>query len=400
VKPNLLLIEDLPLADSPEERRALGLPRDFPTPSPGTVLLRLERVGGALHRRLSVVAGESGALDFEDLPSRSPTDLVLAVPPGKMPGLLRRLRRLDAPLPLLAEEVSQALRFRRRFPVRLRLARRSLTLGRRTLILGILNVTPDSFHDGGRWQDPGLAAERAFRMVEEGADIVDIGGESTRPGSHPIGAGEEIRRIIPIVERLSGRLRAPISVDTTKSEVAEAALGAGAELVNDISGLRFDPRLARACARSRAALIVSHLRGRPRTMHRNPRYRHLLPEVVAVLRRAVEAALGQGISRESIMVDPGIGFGKRPEHNLLLLRHLPVLRSIGCPVLIGASRKSFIGAITGEGADGRLAGSLAAAALAVFQGASALRVHDVQETVRVARVAEAIRDARLRARRT
>jgi len=229
-------------------------------------------------------------------------------------------------------------------------------------------------------------------MVSEGADGIDVGGESTRPGSRPVPASEEIRRILPIIERIAHRVRVPLSVDTTKAAVARAALSAGAEIVNDISGFSFDPRMASVAARYRSGVILSHIRGRPRSMQDNPRYRHLVPEVLAFLRKGIGRALAAGVHRESILIDPGIGFGKTAGQNLLLLRHLRLLRSAGCPILVGASRKSFLGKILDRGPEERLEGSLAAAALAIFNGASALRVHDVAETVRTARVAEAIRN--------
>lgn len=286
-----------------------------------------------------------------------------------------------------------------RFPRRIRLARRSIPLGGRTLIFGILNVTPDSFYDGGRFADPGRAAERAFRMAEEGAGAVDLGAESTRPGAEPVPAREEIRRILPVLRRLAGKLPVPLSVDTRKAEVAEAALDAGAEIVNDVTGLTYDPGLADTAARHRAALVVSHIRGDPRTMQRGPRYRRLLPEVREFLRRSVARAIASGVDPRAILVDPGIGFGKTPAHNLMLLRDLGRLGSLGRPILVGASRKSFVGKVLDLGPEDRLEGSLAAAAVAVLHGASALRVHDVAASVRAARVAEAIRDARLPRRR-
>jgi dihydropteroate synthase len=293
----------------------------------------------------------------------------------------------------LGRELELAHHAARRSLLPLRLPKRLLPVSGRTLIQGILNVTPDSFHDGGRWITPRRAVSHALRMVEEGADWLDVGGESTRPGARPVGAREEIRRVLPVIEALSGRVTVPISVDTTKAEVAEAALGAGAEIVNDISGLAFDPRLAEVAARRGAGVIVSHIHGRPRTMQMRPRYRHLLPEVVTTLQASVRRAVAAGVRRDAIVVDPGIGFGKTPAHNLLLLRYLSVLHSTGCPILVGASRKSFLAKILGDGGPQRLHGSLAVAALAVAEGAAALRVHDVAETLAVVRVAEAVRDA-------
>jgi dihydropteroate synthase len=226
---------------------------------------------------------------------------------------------------------------------------------------------------------------------------VHRGGASPRPGSRSIPAREEARRILPVLKALAGRLTVPLSVDTTQSAVAAAALDAGAEIVNDVSGLTFDPRMASVVARHAAGLVLSHVQGRPRSMQRSPRYRHLLPEVVAFLRRGIRRATEAGVHPESILVDPGIGFGKTADHNLLLLKHLRILRSAGRPILVGASRKSFLSRTLGReaGTEERLEGSLAVAALAVYNGAAALRVHDVAGTVRAARAAEAVRDAAL-----
>jgi len=329
---------------------------------------------------------------------RGGTTLVAGISGEGWEPFLRRLGPASQ-LDEISRELRAALRHCR-LPARtLRWGGRRLRLGRRTLIQGILNVTPDSFHDGGRWIEPGRAVDRAFRMVEEGADIVDIGGASTRPGSRSIPAREEARRILPVLKALAGRLTVPISVDTTQAAVAAAALDAGAEIVNDVSGLTFDPRMASVVARHDAGLVLSHIQGKPRSMQRSPRYRHLVPEVVAFLRRGIRRAAEAGVHPESILVDPGIGFGKTADHNFLLLKHLRALRSAGRPILVGASRKSFLAKALGReaGTEERLEGSLAVAALAVHNGASALRVHDVAGTVRAARVAEAVRDAALRA---
>ena len=374
----------------PVERAALGIPGSFPAPEGGRIL-RLDGLSRHTARCLAAVLVEGGA-STRFSGGRGPGAIVAGIPGDRWSTCLRRLAAATAPLPEIAREIGTTLRAGRRRFRSLRLARRRIPLGSRTLIQGILNVTPDSFYDGGRWADPGRAVDRAFRMAEEGAGLVDIGGESTRPGSRAVTAREETRRILPVLASLAGRLPVPVSVDTTKSEVAAAALDAGAEIINDVSGLTFDPRLARVVARHRAGLILSHLRGRPRTMQENPRYRHLFPEVLAFLRRAADRALDSGVEPGSILIDPGIGFGKTVEHNLLLLKHLRVLRGAGYPVLVGASRKSFLGKILGGGSEERLEGSLAAAALAVYNGASALRVHDVAATAAVVRVAEAVRD--------
>ena len=389
-------MEDFHPPASEAHRRVLGLLRRLPPSGEASVgILRLECLSRESARLLKGAVREVGGVS-RNLPSRRPgKSLLNVVPPGRWEGLLARLR-LEPTLDDLAKNLELALEASRSTPRALRLRRRSLPLTGKTLILGILNLTPDSFFDGGVWRSPRTAVRRAIQMVEEGADIVDVGGESTRPGARPVAASEEIRRILPVIESLAGRIRAPISVDTTKAEVASAALSAGAEIVNDISGLRFDPRLAEVAACHGAGLVLSHIRGRPRTMQKNPRYPHLVFQVVSRLQESVHLAESAGVSRSSILVDPGIGFGKTGEQNLLLLRYLGALHSTGCPILVGASRKSFLGRILGETPPHLLHGSLAVAALAVERGTAALRVHDVRATVEVARVAEALRDATLK----
>ena len=271
---------------------------------------------------------------------------------------------------------------------------RELNPDGRVLIMGILNVTPDSFSDGGRFLSPDAAVERALAMEKEGADIIDVGGESARPGADPVPVEEELRRVLPVLERLRGKLRIPISIDTTKAEVAEAALRAGASIVNDISALRFDPAMAPLVAKFGAGLVLMHMLGTPKTMQQAPYYEDVVTEVRDFLAERAQYAQSQGIPREAIAVDPGIGFGKTVEHNLELLRRLPELVELGFPVLVGPSRKSFIGAILGLGVEERLEGTLAACAVAVVRGADILRVHDVKEVRRAADLALHLRRER------
>ncbi len=256
--------------------------------------------------------------------------------------------------------------------------------------MGILNLTPDSFSDGGRFTGGRRAVDQALRMVDQGAAIVDIGGESTRPGSRPVPLEEELLRVMPVIERLVpavarfGSGRPLLSIDTTKAEVARRAVAAGVDLVNDISGLSFDPAMPATVAEAGVPVVVSHIRKTPRTMGRPPRYRHLLPEIAAFLRRQAALAAGAGVRRDRIVIDPGIGFGKRRRDNLILLRHLSALRSLGHPILIGASRKSFIGGTLDLPVSDRLEGSLAAEAFAIAGGADIIRAHDVRAAARVA----------------
>jgi dihydropteroate synthase len=291
-------------------------------------------------------------------------------------------------------------------------------LAERTRILGILNVTPDSFSDGGRFLDPEAAVARGLAMVEEGADAIDVGGESTRPGSEPVPEDVQIARVVPIIRALRQRLDARtasvvsgqsddphvgmgpseadpvhISIDTSRARVAGAALEAGARIVNDVSGLRGDPDMAPLLARTGAAAILMHMRGVPATMQKEARYDDLLAEVASELRESLRLARNAGVSDDRIVLDPGIGFGKTSSHNLRILARLSSLAAIGRPLLIGVSRKSFLGTLTGLPVGDRLEASLAAGAAAVMNGASILRVHDVAASVTMVRVLDAIRRA-------
>jgi dihydropteroate synthase len=263
-----------------------------------------------------------------------------------------------------------------------------LTLDR-TRVMGVLNVTPDSFSDGGLFYEPEAAIRRGLEMVEQGADLIDIGGESTRPQSDPVTAEEEWRRVGRVVETLSRKVTVPLSIDTMKSVVAAKAVQAGASIVNDVSGMR-DRAMVRVVASAKVGVVVMHMLGNPKTMQEHPQYADVVGEVKAYLTDRIAALRAAGVSSESIAIDPGVGFGKTLEHNLTLLRHLDALAAMAHPVVVGVSRKSFIGSV-GAGEKGeRLSGSLAAATLAVSRGASVVRVHDVRETVRAMRVADAL----------
>lgn len=257
--------------------------------------------------------------------------------------------------------------------------KRVLDLSGRPCLMGILNVTPDSFSDGNRFFDVDRAVEEALKMEADGADIIDIGGESTRPFAPQVGEAEELRRVIPVLERLSGRLRIPLSVDTYKSSVADRALQAGAEIVNDISGLTFDARMAEVVAAAGAGLVVMHTRGRPEEMQQDTRYRSLISEVSASLAGSIRIAQSAGIGAERIVIDPGIGFGKSVEGNLEIIRRLAEFSPLGRPVLVGTSRKSFIGKVLGREVGERLFGTAATVAVALMNGASVFRVHDVRD---------------------
>jgi len=281
---------------------------------------------------------------------------------------------------------------RRKFT--LRLPSRMLRLGERTLIMGVLNVTPDSFSDGGQYAECGAAVERAIEIERAGADILDIGGESTRPGSSEITAQEEMERVLPVLKALRGRLKIPISIDTQKAEVAEAAAAAGAEIINDISALRSDPELAQIARQQRLPIILMHMRGNPRSMQKGPFARNVIGEVVRGLREAAARAKRAGIARSQIILDPGIGFGKNYAQNFELLARLPELARLGFPLVIGTSRKAFIGdALGGAPAEQRIWGTAATVAASILGGAHIVRVHDVAEMAQVAAVADRIAGA-------
>ncbi|MBL8272065.1 dihydropteroate synthase [Steroidobacter sp.] len=275
--------------------------------------------------------------------------------------------------------------------MQLRCGSRTLDLAQ-PLVMGILNVTPDSFSDGGKFIGPAQALEHAQRMIEAGARIIDVGGESTRPGAADVSVAEEIRRVVPIIEALAAQTSAIISIDTSKAGVMTAAVAAGATLINDVRALQ-EPGALEAASRTDAAVCLMHMQGQPRTMQHEPRYDDVVGEVTAFLEQRVQACQAAGIAQDRLVLDPGIGFGKRLEHNLALLAHLPALGRSGLPLLVGVSRKSMFQALLGRPVEQRLAGGLAVGTAAVLAGAAILRVHDVAETVDAVKVAQALRAA-------
>jgi dihydropteroate synthase len=285
----------------------------------------------------------------------------------------------------------------RRKTFRLKLPSRTLVLGERTFVMGVLNVTPDSFSDGGKFLDPERAIDHALGMERAGADLLDIGGESTRPGSSSTPAQEELARILPVLEGLRDRLKIPISIDTQKANVAEAAITAGAEIINDISGLKNDPQLAGVAARHRVPLILMHMRGEPRSMQKGPFARNVIQDVIRGLRASVAVARKAGVAKSQIILDPGIGFGKSFSQNYELLARLPELAKLSFPLMVGASRKGFLGATLGRNGkpappEERIWGTAATVTACILGGAHIIRVHDVSEMVQVARVADCLLD--------
>ncbi|MFQ6003070.1 MAG: dihydropteroate synthase [Candidatus Zixiibacteriota bacterium] len=277
---------------------------------------------------------------------------------------------------------------------KLHFSKRILDLSSRAHLMGILNVTPDSFSDGGKFLRTEDAVRRGIKMAEEGADIIDVGGESTRPGSDPVTIEEELSRVIPVIEALSQKIDIPISIDTYKSEVAKKALDAGAEMINDISALRFDPQMKKIADEYQVPIVLMHIKGTPKNMQENPYYDDVITEITEYLKQSIEIAQKAGIGREKIIIDPGIGFGKRLEDNLNILKNLKKFSILDCPILVGPSKKSFIGKILDLPVEERLEGSLAALAVSIMNGANIIRVHDVKESKRVATLVDAILGSR------
>jgi dihydropteroate synthase len=377
-----------------DARRLLGIPARRTDGAVRSV--RLERVPAGPARALVDLMTSAGGCAQAAADRRSGGSIVLLQGDGDhYHRFLDRAARREATRDA-AGEVREVLMRASTRPHALALARGRLSLGQRTLIMGILNVTPDSFSDGGLYTGPDRAAEHALEMARAGADLIDIGGESTRPGAGPVSLKEELRRVIPALEAVVLAIaalplpRPLLSVDTRKAEVARRAAAAGADLINDISGLTHDPAMAAVVAETGLPIVIQHIRGTPLTMQTNPRYAHLLPEIAAFLRARIETIVRAGVREDKIIVDPGIGFGKRRRDNLAILRHLRTLTSLGRPILVGASRKSFL---KGEGAtppSDRLEASLAAEALAIAGGADIIRVHDVRESARVASLCDAV----------
>jgi dihydropteroate synthase len=265
-----------------------------------------------------------------------------------------------------------------------------LQLGKRTLVMGVLNITPDSFSDGGLFLEPAKAIEHGLLMAKQGADIIDVGGESSRPGADAVPLDEELRRIIPVIAGLASRLEIPVSVDTYKAQVAEQAIEAGAQMINDISGLSFDPQMPAVAARFDTPLIIMHIKGNPKTMQQAPHYDNVMGEIIASMRAGIERAERAGVDPHQVIVDPGIGFGKRVQDNLSILKRLDELAVLERPILIGTSRKSFIGAVLKQEVDQRMIGTLATVAVSVLKGAHIVRVHDVPAIRQTAAMVDAI----------
>jgi dihydropteroate synthase len=317
------------------------------------------------------------------------SDIILMGTDKQLDRLSEKLRSQQFfKLPLLADELDRLMK--QEGPRVLRGRNFELAVGDRTHVMGILNVTPDSFTDGGKYLERDRAIERALEMVEEGADIIDVGGESSRPGSDPVPEEEELARVIPVIENISDKLDVPISVDTRRHLVAREAIQTGARMINDITGLRGDPEMAGVVAESGCAVVIMHMKGQPKDMQENPTYEDLMGEIYDYLQEGVETARAEGIELDRIVIDPGIGFGKTMEHNLEILRRFSEFAGIGVTMLSGPSRKRFIGTILDLPEYDRVQGTLAAVAASVYGGAHIVRVHDVRPAVRLTRMLDAI----------
>lgn len=389
------VIEIKSLEQAKEEMRKIGVdPQGVEIMAPKVLFLSLKikdvknQAANILKQEMLALGGES-AVSYEVCAFKPGTSTVLLF------GTLRQLQLLvdkltwqPYDLPKIREEIKQIIE---KYIQR--------TLPEKTEIMGILNVTPDSFSDGGKYFDLKKAIAHGEEMVNQGADIIDIGGESTRPGAEIVPLAEELRRVIPVIENLAKKIKIPISIDTYKSEVAKRALDAGAKMVNDISGLRFDPEMVKIVSQYQAPVVIMHIKGTPRNMQENPEYTDVVDEIYDFFLERINFALDSGIKKENIYLDPGIGFGKTVEHNLDILRRISEFHSLGYPLVLGTSRKSFIGKILENrvdsikklyGAEERLEGSIATYVWAIIQGIKILRVHDVKETKKAIKITETI----------
>ena len=351
----------------------------------------LSTAGANILKQTAIACGGDCAVNRAIVSGRvRHADAVLFVTMRQLRVLLSRLASQPECVARLVPELVE-LSGRILLPARfVKLGRRAIDLGSRTHVMGILNVTPDSFSDGGRFLEPSTALDHAVAMAEEGADFIDVGAESTRPGSRSVPAKEQLARLLPVLRAVKKRVKVPVSVDTTSAAVAQAALHEGADIVNDVSALAGDRRMPAVVARAGVPCILMHMKGRPRTMQQNPEYSDLMAEVVGYLAAGLERGEKAGIKRTQMLVDPGIGFGKTVAHNLEILRRLAELGSLGTPVVVGPSRKRFIGAVSDAPPGERLEGTIAACVLAAASGANVLRVHDVKPVVKALKLADAI----------
>jgi dihydropteroate synthase len=332
--------------------------------------------------------GGDVAVSYESLTMReATTDALILGTETHYRRLIESLKAQPLNLKQLSTEIEKALLFSTQRRFRFCFGDHFLEVGDRTLIMGIVNITPDSFSDGGDYLDPDKAAERCLQLVGEGADLIDLGGESSRPGSEGVGEEEELRRVMPVLERVSGEMDVPVSIDTVKPRVAREALAAGADIVNDISGLR-EEEMVSVAAECNAGVIIMHMKGTPRTMQNDPRYDDLMTEIIDFLEERMAFATSRGVATENVLVDPGIGFGKSAEDNYRIIDRVAELRCLGRPIVVGPSRKAFLGSVVGADPKGRVFGTAAAVTWCIANGVDVVRVHDVAEMKQVAAIAD------------
>jgi len=391
----VIVIDDLPAAE--EELMAIGADRagiELMAPKAVSRAIKIKGLrppaANIIKQEMLSLGGEAATAYGSINHSVDKTDILLFGTFKQLRRLIEKLKLHQFGLPELSEKIGIYLDNYETIPKPIMIGRKNFAFGKQTYLMGILNITPDSFSDGGKFMGAEKALAEARKMIEDGADIIDIGGESSRPGSEPVPAAEEIKRVIPVIERLANETQIPISIDTTKALVARRALLAGASMINDISGLRFDPEMAGVAAEHKVPLCSMHLKGTPKTMQENPIYSDLMGEVLDYLEEGLAIAKKAGILTEKIVVDPGIGFGKTVDDNLTILKRLKELKILGRPILVGLSRKSMIGKVLDLPVEERLEGTAAAAAVAIRNGADIIRVHDVKALKRVAQMADAI----------
>jgi dihydropteroate synthase len=391
------IIEIKNRAEAAKEMLALGVDRPAVALMADKAVQRIVKLSAVRPVVANIIKQEMLALGGEAATARGAithavkeTDVLILGTVKQLMALIRKLKMGYFGLPKIALEIETVLKNYDRPLQKLKIGNKTWELGKRTYIMGILNVTPDSFSDGGQFSNTDDALAQAEKMKREGADIIDVGGESTRPGARPVKAAEEIKRIVPVVRELARNNKTLVSVDTRKASVARAALKAGAQMVNDISGLRYDKKMAGVIADYQVPVCIMHMQGIPENMQEKPHYTDLMGEIINYLAEGLAIAEKAGILLGKLLVDPGIGFGKTLENNLAILKRLRELKVLGCPILIGPSRKAFIGKVLDLPVDERLEGTAAAVAIAIAQGADIVRVHDVREMKRVACLTDAL----------
>lgn len=349
------------------------------------------KIANIIKQEMLSVGGDAAVARGSVGNSVSATDILIMGTIKQIKALAGKIAKQPFGLQLISQDLLEIVDNAAKREFILKTSRREIPLGRKTHIMGILNVTPDSFSDGGLYCSQQKAIEYGLQMIEQGADIIDIGGESTRPGASPVSVKEELKRVIPVIGRISGQSNVPISIDTNKAAVAREAIAAGAEIVNDISAFHHDKKMIQIVKKGRAAIIIMHMRGKPLNMQNgNLTYSNLMGEIITFLRNSIEKAIFAGIEKESLVIDPGIGFGKTPEDNFRIINNLGELRTLGLPIMIGTSRKTFIGKITGGEPQERIEGTAATIAASIINGCHIIRVHDVAHMKKIAAVTDAI----------